>query len=95
LDVESYENDTTPMLSQINAGSGNECSIKNLAEMIAGVTGFQGNIIWDSTKPDGAPRKLMDSSRLLKIGWQPKFSLEVGLEKTFTAYKHNLELLRR
>src|SRR4029079_16518011 len=59
----------------INVGSGAEISIKALAELIQDVVGFKGEIIWDKSKPDGTPRKLMDSSRLFALGWKPKIDL--------------------
>jgi GDP-L-fucose synthase len=63
----------------INIGSGNEVSIRELAALVRSVVGFEGEISWDSSKPDGTPRKLMDSSRLRSMGWSPKISLEEGL----------------
>jgi GDP-L-fucose synthase len=64
-----------------------DCSIKELTEIIARVTGFHGKVTWDSSKPDGAPRKLMDSSKLSGLGWNSAISLESGLINT---YKHFL-----
>jgi len=63
----------------INVGSGAEISIKQLAETVGKVIGFEGHIVWDHTKPDGTPRKLMDSSRLFAMGWKPRFELEDGI----------------
>lgn len=67
----------------INAGSGQEVSIKQLAEMIAEVVGYEGKITWDTTKPDGTPRKLMDNSRLFAMGWRPRLSIREGLEQLY------------
>ncbi|TGL82573.1 GDP-L-fucose synthase family protein [Leptospira yasudae] len=67
----------------INIGSGEEISISDLAQMIKNVVGYQGNIILDSTKPDGTPRKLLDSSRLKGLGWSPKIQLEQGIAETY------------
>ncbi|MEP5764908.1 MAG: GDP-L-fucose synthase [Halieaceae bacterium] len=83
LKREDYEAETAPMLSHINVGTGQDCSIRELAETIQRVTGYQGNIEFDSTKPDGAPRKLLDSSKLSAIGWQPGYSLEEGLADAY------------
>jgi GDP-L-fucose synthase len=63
----------------INVGSGTEISIKALAELIQDVVGYKGEIVWDKTKPDGTPRKLMDSSRLFSLGWKPKIDLRTGI----------------
>lgn len=86
LTSESYEQETQPMLSHINVGSGIDCSIKELVESVANVVGFKGVIKFDTSKPDGAPRKLMDSSRLERLGWKPKLSLEQGLRATYRWY---------
>jgi GDP-L-fucose synthase len=67
----------------INVGSGSEISIKALAETVGRIIGFEGNIVWDSSKPDGTPRKLMDSSRLFALGWRPKVNLEEGIRRTY------------
>jgi GDP-L-fucose synthase len=63
----------------INAGSGVEISIRELSELIRRIIGFSGEIVWDPSKPDGTPRKLMDNSRLLALGWRPKMDLETGI----------------
>ena len=70
----------------INVGSGTDVTIRELAQLIAGVTGFKGRVIWDSTKPNGSPRKLMDSSKLLATGWRPKYDLEAGLRHAFADF---------
>ena len=67
----------------INAGSGQEISIRALTEMMAGITGYRGRIAWDETKPDGTPRKIMDNSRLHALGWRPNSSIRDGLEKMY------------
>lgn len=71
----------------INIGSGKEYSIKELAQMIADVVGYQGDILWDTDKPNGTMRKLLDSSRIHSLGWQPTISLEEGIERTYGWYK--------
>jgi GDP-L-fucose synthase len=74
-----YDQHTSPMLSHINVGYGHDVTISQLASLICKAVGYQGKIKFDSTKPDGPPRKLMDSSRLNALGWQPKVDLEIGL----------------
>jgi len=79
LDQETYNASTTPMQSHVNVGSGEDITIKELALTIAKVIGYEGAIDFDPTKPDGTPRKLMDSTRLNNLGWQASVSLEEGL----------------
>ena len=66
-----------------NVGSGYEISIKDLANLIKNIVGFDGKIIWDKSKPDGTPRKLLDSTRINRVGWQPKIDLETGINDTY------------
>lgn len=73
-----------------NVGNGNDYSIKELAEIIAKIIGFEGHIDWDRTKPDGAPRKLLDSSKFLALGWKPLVSLQDGLRLTYDWYLENM-----
>ncbi|OQW30920.1 MAG: GDP-fucose synthetase [Nitrospira sp. SG-bin1] len=75
----------------INIGVGQDVSIKELAELIAGVVGYQGELKWDSTKPDGAPRKLLDSARIQSLGWKPKIGLHEGLAETYQWYARHVE----
>jgi len=89
LDKETYHSQTKPMLSHINVGTGQDLTIKQLAETIAKVTNYQGTIVFDTTKPDGPPRKLMDNNRLRKLGWQHKIDLEEGLKVAYKDYKEN------
>jgi len=79
LDKVTYNAQTEPMQSHINVGFGRDITINELAHAVARATGYQGNIDFDFTKPDGSPRKLIDSSRLNKMGWHPKVALEEGL----------------
>lgn len=83
--MESYSG-----VEHVNVGSGKEVSIKELAEMVKEVVGFEGELAWDSTKPDGTPRKLMDSSRLAEMGWRAKIELREGLEETYKWYLENV-----
>jgi GDP-L-fucose synthase len=71
----------------INAGTGKDISIKELAELIKGIVGFEGKIDWDSSKPNGTPRKLLDISRIAALGWKPTISLEEGIRSTYEWYK--------
>ncbi len=73
----------------INCGAGAEISIADLANLIAGVVGFRGRLVFDPTKPDGVPRKLMDSSRLASLGWRPHTSLEVGVRAAYAWFLEN------
>jgi GDP-L-fucose synthase len=79
LDKSIYDEHTQPMLSHINVGVGHDLTIAELAKTIGKVVGYEGKIEFDSTKPDGSPRKLMDSTRLNKLGWKAKVNLEEGL----------------
>ncbi len=83
LDNASYAANTQPMLSHINVGTGSDVTIRELAEKLAVVTGFKGRIDFDTSKPDGTPRKLMDVSRLARMGWSAKISLDAGLRSTY------------
>lgn len=83
LDKEAYEANTEPMLSHINVGFGEDVTIAELAHRIAGVTGFTGKVVFDTSKPDGTMRKLMDSSRLTSMGWTPNVSLSDGIQETY------------
>ena len=79
LDKEIYNKQVEPMQNHINIGYGSDVTIAELAKTIAVVVGYQGEIIFDSSKPDGTPKKLMDSSRLNYMGWTPKVALKDGL----------------
>ena len=75
----------------INAGSGTDVTICELAELIARITGFEGKLEWDITRPDGTPRKLMDSGKLLATGWRPKFNLESGIRHAYADFLSALQ----
>ena len=83
LPKDIYDRETEPMLSHINVGTGTDVTIRDLADMVARVTGFQGKITFDTSKPDGTPRKLMDVSRLARLGWRAGTGLEDGLRQTY------------
>src|SRR6056297_505083 len=89
LPVATYQAHTQPMLSHINVGCGEDISILELAELVAEVTGFEGRITTDPSKPDGTPRKLMDVSRLSDMGWRAQIPLERGLEETYGWFLDN------
>ncbi len=89
LDEATYRAHTQPMLSHINVGCGVDCTIRQLAETVARVTGFTGRITFDPSKPDGAPRKLMDISRVRALGWEAKIGLEDGLRDAYRWYLEN------
>ncbi len=91
---DQYEANTQPMLSHINVGTGEDVSILELAQLIARVTGFEGRIETDTSKPDGTMRKLMDVSRLARMGWSPSVKLERGVEETYRWFLENSETVR-
>ena len=84
--LENYDEDLA-----INIGAGDDFTIKELGEQIRSIVGFQGEIVWDSSKPDGTPRKLLDSSRIERLGWSPSISLSEGLETTYSWFKSEFE----
>lgn len=94
LDEATYRTHTQPMLSHINVGSGVDCSIRELAETLARVTGFGGRLLFDASKPDGTMRKLMDVSRLKSLGWQASIGFEEGLRETYAWFVANQDRFR-
>lgn len=94
LDEDTYRANTQPMLSHINVGTGVDCTIRELAETIARVTGFSGRLVFDASKPDGTPRKLMDVSRLAALGWKAGISLEDGLQDAYSWFVANQDRFR-
>lgn len=87
LPAEEYASLTKPMLSHINAGYGEDVTIADLARTIADVVGFEGAIVFDTDRPDGTPRKFLDSSRLRSSGWQPTVGLEEGLRLAYEDFR--------
>ncbi len=71
----------------INVGSGQEVSIAELAKILSGVIGYEGELVFDTSKPDGPPRKALDSTRLAELGWTPRYSLAEGLKQTYAWYR--------
>jgi GDP-L-fucose synthase len=95
LDQSTYADNTQDMLSHINVGTGVDCTIRELVETVSKVTGFEGSIAFDATKPDGAPRKLMDVSRLKDLGWQYSIDLEQGLANSYEWFLDNQDNFRQ
>jgi GDP-L-fucose synthase len=86
LDKKTYDQQTEPMQSHINVGFGSDVTIAELATAVGGAVGYQGKISFDTSKPDGSPRKWMDSSRLNKLGWNAQVGLEEGLIKAYAGF---------
>jgi GDP-L-fucose synthase len=95
LDKTIYQRETQPMMSHINVGTGIDCTIRELTETVADVIGYQGDIQWDTTKPDGTPRKLMDVTRLERLGWKAKTSLKDGLTQTYAWFLAHQDSFRK
>lgn len=76
-------------LQQINIGSGMEVSIKDLADKIGAIVGYSGRIVWDANKPDGTPRKVLDRTKVLNLGWKPSITLDQGITSTVDWYQEN------
>ncbi|MBT2248079.1 GDP-L-fucose synthase [Arthrobacter sp. BHU FT2] len=87
--LENYDGD-----AQVNVGTGEDITIKKLAETVASEVGYQGEIRWDTTKPDGTPRKLLDVSKLTESGWKAEIGLEAGVRTTVAWYRQNMSSLR-
>jgi len=91
---ERYASETEPMRSHINVGTGTDVTIRELAETLVKVIGYEGKLAFDTTKPDGTPRKLMDVSRLARLGWQARTSLARGLAETYGWFLSHLDAAR-
>jgi GDP-L-fucose synthase len=89
-----YGEHVLPMSSHINVGTGKDCTIRELANTIARAVGYQGDILWDTSKPDGTPRKLLDVSLLKRLGWQYSVELDEGIECTYQWFLQNQEKFR-
>ena len=90
-----YDQNTKPMLSHINVGTGQDCTIEELVMTVAKTVGFEGDIYWDTSKPDGTKRKLMDVSRLKILGWEYEISLKEGLTRTYKWFLENQHMFKR
>jgi len=86
LDEKTYQYNTEPMLSHVNVGTGKDITIQKISETMKQVVGFKGEIVFDATKPDGAPRKLIDINKLKEMGWEYSVELDNGLKKTYEWY---------
>ncbi len=95
LDTATYQANSQPMLSHINVGTGVDCTIREMAETMKRVVGFEGELTFDATKPDGAPRKLMNVDRLKALGWEYSISLEEGLAMTYQWFLDNQGSFRK
>lgn len=94
LDRGTYESQVEPMLSHLNVGSGTDVTISELAGLIARTVGYEGRIVFDSSKPDGAKRKLMDVGRLARLGWTARIGLDDGIRDTYRWYLEHVDALR-
>ena len=92
LDKTTYDQHTQPMQSHINVGYGSDITIAEVAQTISQTIGYTGQITFDTTQPDGAPRKWMDSSRLNALGWHARVELQAGLVLAYQNFKHNIGL---
>ena len=95
LDEAAYASQTEPMRSHLNVGTGQDVTIAELARAIARVTGFEGRIVFDASKPDGTPRKLLDITRIRALGWQPTIGLEEGLRSAYAWFREHAETVRQ
>lgn len=95
LDEKAYRTNTNSMLSHINVGTGIDCTIREMAETMSRVVGFEGAVSFDTSKPDGTPRKLMDVSRLSSLGWKSSVDLESGLRSTYKWFLANQDSFRK
>lgn len=95
LDEAAYQSQTAPMRRHLNVGTGQDVTIAELAQTIARVTGFGGRIVFDPSKPDGTPRKLLDVARIRALGWQPSIGLEEGLRSAYAWYCEHAAQVRQ
>ena len=95
LSKAEYQKNTAELVSHINIGSGDELSIGELVRIIKAVVGFQGEVVFNRDYPDGTPRKMIDSSNLIKLGWKPKINLKKGLHLTYEWFQENIDSMRK
>ena len=95
MSPDAHQAVTKPRLSHINVGTGKDCSIAELAGLIKEVTGYEGDIVYDTSKPDGTPRKLMDSTRLNELGWKPEYTLKAGLANAYQWFVNHHSKLKK
>lgn len=94
LPEDVYGAETNEMQSHINVGTGKDCTIRELAETIAAVTKFKGDLVFDRSKPDGTPRKLLDTGKLTNLGWEPQIDLRTGLQSAYDWFVENQDKFR-
>ena len=94
LSKDDYHSHVSSTTSHINVGTGKDCSIRHVAELIADIIGFDGELIFDITKPDGTPKKLLNVSLINKLGWKSEINLYDGLKDTYEWYKENISYIR-
>lgn len=94
ISKEQYKQKTEPAMSHVNVGTGEDCTIRELVETVARVVNFSGKIAWDTSKPDGTPRKLLNVDRLRSLGWSHNYSLEAGLADTYQWFLSNQDSFR-
>ena len=95
IEKDLFWKNLNPKLSHINIGTGKDHTIRELAELIKNIVDYEGDLLFDTTKPDGTPRKLLDTSLLKGFGWMSKITLEEGLKSTYQWYKENVDSLRK
>ena len=95
LDRKVHAREVTAQQGHINIGSGSDLTVRDLAKVVAKVTGFTGRLMMDTTRPDGAPRRLTDASRLRRLGWEPRVPLEQGIRETYDWFLSRSEEMRR
>ena len=78
----------------INIGVGEDIQIKELSSMVSEIVGYEGKVLWDESKPNGTPRKLLDNSKIINLGWKPKITLEEGINRTYSWFVDNLENIK-
>ena len=89
IDQKVYQETTNTMLSHINIGTGQDITIRELAESIKKTINYKGDLVFDNSKPDGPPKKLLNISKLKSLGWSPSISLKEGLERSYKDYVNN------
>ncbi len=91
LDPATFRKNTRPQMGHVNVGFGSDHTIREIAESVATAVGYTGELVWDTSKPDGAPKKLIDSGLINALGWKPEISLEDGLQKTYRWFIENVD----
>ena len=95
IEKDLFWKNLNPRLSHINIGTGEDHTIRELADLIKNIVNYEGDVLFDTTKPDGTPRKLLDNGLIKRLGWKSKISLEEGIKSTYEWYKENFDSLRK